>query len=428
MSAGTLTLTNKSTAVTGSGTNFLTDLAVGDFIVTTVGGVAYTLPVASIANATTLTVVSQFTGPTAGGVAWNAVPRSAMSLIAAATATQAAEALRGINYDKSNWQNVFSGSDTINVKLPDGSTFTGPSWNYLSNRLNNKVDYGSQSFPWLGGLELMSTTPYIDFHYDNTTTDYTARIIHAETNSLEISAGTGNISFRVNGGIRCGGANFAGALNIYRGNGDQNALWGLNCSDGNLNIARGGSAGGTIMMGDSTLNSVRGIFGKQGVSGPYQGNAWQFYWNTSSQLEAWVDTSKVGIVSLSGTSDKGLKNSIRYANNAAESLAEVMGWMPAYFKMKARGIIPESEDMLGFIANDLVTVSPECVGGKGLPEDYDIEADPNNPDAYYLNPIPMIAKLTQAIQAQQAIINDLKSRIETLEKASQPPTEPTKEA
>jgi hypothetical protein len=46
----------------------------------------------------------------------------------------------------------------------------------------------------------------------------------------------------------------------------------------------------------------------------------------------------------------------------------------ADFKMKARGIIPETETMLGFIANDLITVSPECVSGKGLPEDYDIEA------------------------------------------------------
>jgi hypothetical protein len=70
--------------------------------------------------------------------------------------------------------------------------------------------------------------------------------------------------------------------------------------------------------------------------------------------------------------------------------------------------------MFGFIANDLVKVSPECVSG-GLPEDYDIEADPNNPDAYYLNQVPMIAKLTQAIQAQQKLIDDLTARVAALE-------------
>ena len=279
----------------------------------------------------------------------------------------------------------------------------------------SNLGLGTETAPWFAGLELIGATPVIDFHYNSSTTDYTARIIHAETNALEVTAATGNISFRVNGGIRVGGANYAGGINIYRGNGDANALWGLNCSDGNLNIARGGSAGGTIAMGDSVINSVRGIFGKQGGSGPYQGNTWQFYWNTSSQLEAWIDTSNVGIVSLSSTSDKRLKKDIVYVTDTKKALSEVLLWAPAVFKMKERGIIPETENMLGFIANDLIAVSPECVGGKGLPEDYDIEEDPNNPDAYYLNQVPMIAKLTQAIQAQQHLIEELSSRVEYLE-------------
>lgn len=406
MSAGTLTLTNNSALVSGAGTSFTTDLAAGDFIVVTVGGVPYTLPVKSVESGTALTLVSNYTGPTQSGAAWSAVPRVALNMVTAALVTQSAEALRGLNYDKQNWQQVFSNSGNITVKLPDGTTFTGPSWNYLSAQLENKVGSGSQSFPWFGGLELASLSPYIDFHLNSSSVDYTARIIHTETNALEVTAATGNISFRVNGGIRVGGTNYAGVLNIYRGNGDANALWGLNCSDGNLNIARGNGAGWTIMMGDSVINGVRGIHGKKGSGGPYQGNTWQFYWNTSAQLEAWVDSINVGIVNLLSTSDKGLKDSIRYANNAAESLAEVMGWKPAYFKMKARGIIPETAQQLGFIANDLVKISPECVSGKGLPEDYDIESDPNNGDAYYLNHIPMIAKLAQALQAQQKIIDE----------------------
>jgi len=50
-----------------------------------------------------------------------------------------------------------------------------------------------------------------------------------------------------------------------------------------------------------------------------------------------------------------------------------------------------------------------------LPEDYDIEEDPNNPDAYYLNQVPLIAKLTQAVQAQQKLIDELTARIAELE-------------
>ena len=140
MSAGTLTLTNNSVNVAGSGTNFLTDLAVGDFVVTTVGGVSYTLPVAAIASNTALTIASQFTGPTAGGVAWSAVPRVALNMVTAALVAQSAEALRGLNYDKQNWQQVYSAAGNITVKLPDGTMFTGPSWNSITTTINNKAD------------------------------------------------------------------------------------------------------------------------------------------------------------------------------------------------------------------------------------------------------------------------------------------------
>lgn len=140
MSAGTLTLTNKSAAVTGSGTVFTTELAAGDFAVVTVGGIPYSLPVKSVNSNTSLTLVSNFTGPSQGGAAWYAVPRVAMNLVTAALVTQSAEALRGLNYDKQNWQAVFTASGTITVKLPDGSTFTGPSWKYLSDNMATKTN------------------------------------------------------------------------------------------------------------------------------------------------------------------------------------------------------------------------------------------------------------------------------------------------
>lgn len=140
MSAGTLTLTNNSDAVTGKGTAFTTELAAGDFIVVTVGGVPYTLPVKSVESDTELALVSVFTGPTQSGAAWSAVPRVALNMVTAALVTQSAEALRGLNYDKQNWQQVFSGSGEITVKLPDNSTFTGPSWKYLSENMATKTD------------------------------------------------------------------------------------------------------------------------------------------------------------------------------------------------------------------------------------------------------------------------------------------------
>lgn len=138
MSAGTLTLTNNSDIVTGIGTSFATELDAGDFVVVTVGGVPYTLPVKSVESDTDLTLVSNFTGPTQSGAAWSAIPRVALNMVTAALVAQSAEALRGLNYDKQNWQQVYSAAGNITVKLPDGTTFTGPSWKYLSDNMATK--------------------------------------------------------------------------------------------------------------------------------------------------------------------------------------------------------------------------------------------------------------------------------------------------
>lgn len=138
MSAGTITLTNGSAIVGGSGTSFATELTAGDFIVSTVGGVPFTLPVKSVESNTQLTLVSNFTGPTQSGAAWSAVPRVALNMVTAALVAQSAEALRGLNYDKQNWQQVYSAAGNITVKLPDGTTFTGPSWKYLSDNMATK--------------------------------------------------------------------------------------------------------------------------------------------------------------------------------------------------------------------------------------------------------------------------------------------------
>ncbi|MFP8445417.1 hypothetical protein ACLH09_22075, partial [Citrobacter braakii] len=128
MSAGTLTLTNNSDVITGSGTAFTTELVVGDFIVVTVGGITYTLPVKTIDIDTQITLISKYPGPSQASSAWNAVPRATQNQVTAALVAQTTEALRGLNYDKQNWQLVFSTGGDITVMLPDGSQFSGPSW------------------------------------------------------------------------------------------------------------------------------------------------------------------------------------------------------------------------------------------------------------------------------------------------------------
>ena len=143
MSAGTITLTNGSAVVGGSGTSFATELAAGDFIVSAVGGVPYTLPVKTVDSNTKVTLVSNFTGPTQSGAAWSAVPRVALNMVTAALVAQSAEALRGLNYDKQNWQSIFSGNGNVTVTLPDGTKWTGPAWNSITTTLSGKAAKGA---------------------------------------------------------------------------------------------------------------------------------------------------------------------------------------------------------------------------------------------------------------------------------------------
>ena len=140
MSAGTLTLTNNSAQVTGSNTTFSTEIAAGDFIVVTVGGTPYTRPVLAVNSDTSLTLISNYFGPTQSGVAWNAVPRVALNMVTAALVTQSEEALRGLNYDKQNWQQFFTADGDATITLPDTSQITGPSAKKLVNSVSNKAD------------------------------------------------------------------------------------------------------------------------------------------------------------------------------------------------------------------------------------------------------------------------------------------------
>lgn len=139
MSQGTLTLTNNSTAVTGSGTAFTADLKSNDFIAVVVGGVTYTLGVTAVTNNTGVVLTTPYTGPTAQNLAWTAIPNATLVGITASLAADVSRIIRGLNLDKNNWQQVYSGAGDISVYLADGSSFRGPSWNKLSTDMATKV-------------------------------------------------------------------------------------------------------------------------------------------------------------------------------------------------------------------------------------------------------------------------------------------------
>lgn len=145
MPAGTIALTNNSATLTGTGTSFTTELKVNDFVVSTVGGLAYTLGVKSIQSNTSLTLMEVYTGPSAAGQSWTPVPYGTMSAITAQVAAQVTYAIRGFNLDKANWQQIFTGTGTVTINLPDGTSWQGPAWGGITTTLNNKAAKGANS-------------------------------------------------------------------------------------------------------------------------------------------------------------------------------------------------------------------------------------------------------------------------------------------
>ena len=242
---------------------------------------------------------------------------------------------------------VFTNTDTISIA-------NGGTGSTTAAGARNALELGAASTPTFAGLELSAATPFIDFHHGSSTADFTSRLITVAQGQLALQAAAGgNARFMVDGGYIC----------------------------------------------------------RNGTAGAYHpGNAFNIDWASNFGVAIWIDSTNMGAVSFQSTSDIQLKKDIEYVSPKT-ALGELLQWKPATFKYKARGVLPESRETLGFIANDVITVSPECVTGKGLTEDW----DENNPDSpYVLDTTAMLAKAVMAIQELKEQVDALKAEIASL--------------
>lgn len=375
MSAGTITLTNGSAIVGGSGTSFTTEIAAGDFIVSTVGGVDYTLPVKSVESNAQLTLVSNFTGPTQSGAAWSAVPRVALNMVTAALVAQSAEAMRGLNYDKQNWQQVYSAAGNITVKLPDGTTFTGPSWKYLSDKLSNLGNSATRNVGTIAGTVAAGD--------DSRLTTIDGKTGGTLTSSLNI---TGNTASFINqaGSPSTGTLVFGGSMrSSFRIENQERAaaslqaryVWGNSSSYAELSVATF-TASGSV--------GVAAAFN-------FDGNG------SATAPGAWVPNS-----------DGRLKYDI-------ERIQDPLGKM-----VKLRGVtwkrLDDIAPGIGFIAQEVQEVFPEFVfeGGDRTLEDGTVVEKVLSPDTYGV----AAALHHEAILALMEQIEDLKTKVAALQSGS----------
>lgn len=134
---GTIALNANSLSVTGSGTKFTTEAQVGGALVTYIGNVPYTFVIDSIESDTALNLTTIYQGSNVTGQSFSLLDRGAYTGVNAELGTRTAQAVRGLNYDKANWQQILTVDGNVTVNVPDGSQYKGPSWLSLSKSLSS---------------------------------------------------------------------------------------------------------------------------------------------------------------------------------------------------------------------------------------------------------------------------------------------------
>jgi hypothetical protein len=140
METGTITLKKNSKDVLGLSTQFTVNFQYGDILFTTIEGIHYSLIVDQIESDTQLSLVTPYEGNDVENQSFSVIPRLAMAGLTAQLAADVARAIKGLNFDKANWQKVLTEDGEVTVQLPDGSQFKGPSWYSLYGLLEQKAD------------------------------------------------------------------------------------------------------------------------------------------------------------------------------------------------------------------------------------------------------------------------------------------------
>lgn len=169
--------------------------------------------------------------------------------------------------------------------------------------------------------------------------------------------------------------------------------------DGNLNVYKSGNIAFCAKT-DSTNSYVSSLYNSATTGNNlFLG----FVTETLYNLRGGISYNRgAGLVAYNTTSDERLKENIVDASSALSKIDSVK---VRSFDWKETG----NHVDFGVIAQELISVAPECVT-EGQDND-----DGTIKNAWSVDTSALVPALVKAIQEQQTIINDLKARIETLE-------------
>lgn len=205
------------------------------------------------------------------------------------------------------------------------------------------------------------------------------------------------------GAITAGAGTFSGAVSGTSGT-FTGAVTGASVSAGVGTLSGATINGGTVNGSTGTFTgqvSALGYNTRTGTTGAFGGNNANI-WFDGTHAFLYIDSTNLG--SFAYTSDSRIKHQI--ADAPAGALADVAKLRPVTYRIADVGIHKDDgRTKLGFVTQDVEPVVPSAVTGAGG-TDAEGNVQPKS-----LNPIPLVALLTKAIQELVGRVEALEARI-----------------
>ncbi|MDW2743330.1 tail fiber domain-containing protein [Atlantibacter subterraneus] len=410
--AGTLAVSGNT--VTGAGTNFTdaTNLIRAGQTLVALTSPPQIFQIATVNTSTSLTLTAAANPAIAAGTRYAILTTDALSVDGLAQSI--AQLISDYDANSAAWE-AFAGTtanQNVTVSI-NGVSVTIPAIGKLATRgvngavpvlqggtgADNATDaranlgLGEKSAPTFTALELSGLTPFIDFHYNNTTADYNVRLINSADRTLTF-VGTGGTGVTVNGisFLQSQYLNVTAPISAAIAQMPGGFLDNAGSRTRLLNQP-GASAGGFDLIAlnaNGTAKCTWNFNVDGGIAGPLGGVTWQ-------------------------SSDQDLKfDVVDPEGGEGAAKARLMQVRPREFSWKYN----QKRDR-GFIAQEMLAIDERYANFSF--SEYDEDNDANDLSGtkggtYGLSDRAIMADIVTVIQTQQAEIAALKSDLEDLKK------------
>jgi hypothetical protein len=294
----------------------------------------------------------------------------------------------------------FNGGGLNAPSVVGGSVWTQASAStgtyYFGTSGSKYLTYDGTSFTLNGGQLIVNSNMAAAGNIQSITSPTTGACFFGSSGSQYLTYDGTNYLFGGSGQVLCpGNVQLAGVIVLNYGAANGGTLFFGNNGTQSLN-ANGGSGFYEFNSSGGVVRLAQGFAGRAGTAGGGFGSIHNFFW-TGSAVQAWVDTSNLGNVSI--TSDYRTKKDV---SELPGMWGTVKALRPIKYTQKDYGIfVADDVERWGFIAHELQETLTEsaATGVKDAPDQI------QSP-----NPFTVIAALTKALQEAMQRIEALEAR------------------